>query len=247
MKVHHVSQGTAEWFKLRLGIPTASEFDNIVTPKTGKLSASAPKYAYRLIAERLLNRPVQSLDGLQYIERGKELEPQAVRQYEFENDVETESVGFITTDNGLIGASPDRLIRGKAIGLEIKCPAAHTHVGYLLSGHDEKYRPQVQGQLYVAELDQADFYSFHPRMPPATIRTPRDEPYIALMRAALDEFNERMAEMLIRAQSMGIFQAYEDVVTPVEAERGANIRSGPMPTEGELDAMLNSDNFDWGA
>lgn len=213
MKISTAPQGSAEWLTVRLGIPTASEMHNIITPKTGKLSASAQKYAYRLIAERLLNRPVQDIDSLAYIERGKELEPQAVRQYEFENDVETEPVGFITTDDGLIGASPDRLIRGRPAGLEIKCPAAHTHVGYLLDGHDEKYRPQVQGQILVAEFEYVDFYSFHPRMPPAAIRTPRDEPYIRLMRAALDEFNDRLAAMLERARSLGIFQPYGAVDT----------------------------------
>lgn len=227
MKIHNVPQGTPQWLALRLGIPTASEFDKIVTPKTGKLSASAPKYACKLIAERLLNRPVQSLDGLAYIERGKELEPQAVRQYGFENDVETDPVGFITNDAGTIGASPDRLIRGRPAGVEIKCPAAHTHVAYLLEGHDEKYRPQVQGQLYVAEFDYVDFYSFHPRMPPALIRTPRDTAYIALLHNALDEFNDRMAGMLERAKSLGIFQAYEDIATPVEVEFGDKLREGP--------------------
>lgn len=217
MKISMVRQGTPEWLAARLGIPTASEFGHIITPKTGKLSTSAPKYAYRLIAEKMLRRPVQSLDGVAYIDRGKELEPQAVRQYEFANDVETDPVGFITTDDGLIGASPDRLIRGRAAGLEIKCPAAHTHIGYLLDGHDEKYRPQVQGQMLVAEFEYVDFYSFHPRMPPATITTPRDEPYIRLLRAALDEFNDRLAAMLARAQSLGIFQSYD------ESEAGATV------------------------
>ena len=225
MKIHTVAQGTAEWFALRLGIPTASEFDQIVTPKTGKLSASARKYAYRLVAEKLLHETMQTLDGVAYIERGKELEPQAVRQYEFENDVETVPVGFITTDDGLIGASPDRLIKGRRMGLEIKCPAAHTHIGYLLDGHDEKYRPQVQGQLFVAELEQADFYSFHPRMPPATIRTPRDEPFINLLSSALVEFNERLAEMVARARSLGVFQAAAEVRTPLDSDLGDALRA----------------------
>ena len=227
MKIHQVKQGTAEWFALRLGIPTASEFDNIVTPKTGKLSAGARKYSYRLIAERLLRQPVQSLDGISYIERGNELEPQAVQQYEFENDVATDPVGFITTDDGRMGASPDRLIRGKAAGVEIKCPAAHTHIGYLLDGHDDKYRPQVQGQLLVAELEFVDFYSFHPRMPPAAIRTRRDDPYIRLMRDALEEFCDNLEEMLERAKSLGVFQAFEAVQTPAEAEYSDNLNAGP--------------------
>ena len=33
MKVHDVAQRSEAWMNLRSGIPTASEFDNLVTPK----------------------------------------------------------------------------------------------------------------------------------------------------------------------------------------------------------------------
>lgn len=228
MKIHNVQQGTPEWLKLRLGIPTASDFDHVITPVKGDLSKTAPKYACRLIAERLLNRPLLTLDGLQYIERGRELEPAAVKQYEFSNEVETDKVGFITTDDGRMGASPDRLLRGKRAGLEVKCPAAHTHMFYMLEGHEDKYKPQVQGQILIGEFEFADFYSYHPLMPPAEIRTWRDADYIAKMSAALDEFCDKLEAMLMRARSMGIFQAYEEVVTPVDAERGDQKRAAEM-------------------
>ena len=32
MIIHEVEQGSGDWLKLRLGIPTASEFDKIITP-----------------------------------------------------------------------------------------------------------------------------------------------------------------------------------------------------------------------
>ena len=89
--------------------------------------------------------------------------------------IDTEPVGFITTDDGLIGASPDRLVKGAPIGLEIKCPAPHTHLAYLLDGTAPEYKPQVQGQMLVAELERVDLYSYHDRMPPCTIKTPRDD------------------------------------------------------------------------
>jgi hypothetical protein len=42
MKIHaHIEQGSADWFKLRLGIPTASCFDLIVTPKKCDLQVRA--------------------------------------------------------------------------------------------------------------------------------------------------------------------------------------------------------------
>lgn len=219
-----VYQGSPEWFKLRMGIPTASNFHLIITPKTGKPSSSAKGYAYKLIAERLLKIPTETIEGQQWMDRGKELEPEAVRQYEFVNDVETRPVGFITTDDGMIGASPDRLIKGKPAALEIKCPAPHTHIGYLLEGPGDDYRPQVQGQLLVGEFEHADFYSYHPRMPACTLRTFREEPYLRLLVDALDQFKKTMFDMLERAKSMGVFQAYEEAATPTDAERAAQLR-----------------------
>lgn len=231
MKVYRdVAQGSADWFKLRLGIPTASCFDQIVTPKTGQFSKQAVGYAYRLLAEKLLKMPTESVEGQEWMERGKELEPQAIKQYEWVNEVETEAVGFITTDDGLIGASPDRLVKGKAVGVEVKCPAPHTHLRYLLEGQAEAYLPQVQGQLLVAELERVDFYSYHPRMPACTISTPRDEKYIELLRAGLQAFNEQLFALYERAQSLGLFQAYEEAAAPVDVERAA-----------EADAALRQD------
>lgn len=213
MKVHFVEQGTPAWLALRLGIPTASEFDRIVTP-TGKLSAQARAYAHRLTAERLLNRPMDGLDHLEWVARGKELEPEAARMYEFQKEAKTVKVGFVTTDDGQTGASPDRLA-GDAGLLEIKCPAPHTHIGYLLDGMpaDAKYKPQVQGQLLVAEREWTDFMSYSPEMPPAIIRTVRDEPFIRTLRQALDEFNDMREEMYQRALALGAFQVAPQVQT----------------------------------
>src|SRR6185312_13291104 len=124
MILHDCEQGTAEWYACRIGRPTASRFDEIVTP-TGKYSAQARKYAFQLIAERALKIPTESLDGQMWMERGKELEPQAADLYSFLNEgVELSKVGFITTDDGKIGCSPDRLA-GDCGLVEFKCPAPH--------------------------------------------------------------------------------------------------------------------------
>jgi hypothetical protein len=215
VKRHDVQQGSPEWLKLRLGIPTASEFEKIVTP-TGKLSAQARKYAHRLIAEGLLQTSLDSIDGLEWIARGKELEPDAVKLYEFENDVTTEAVGFITSDDGLIGCSPDRLV-GDAGLLEVKCPAPQTHVGYFLDGFGNDYVPQVQGQLYVAEREWCAKFSYHPEFPPVSVTTYRDEPFIKLLASSLSAFNDMKAEMLERIRAQGFFAARGRVVTPHEA------------------------------
>lgn len=218
MIIHDVEQGTPAWLKLRLGIPTASEFHRIVTPAKGELSKGAAKYRDWLIAERLMGEPLDSLDHLQWIERGKLLEPQAVAQYEFTEGVETRAVGFVTTDDGRIGASPDRLVIGRAGGVEIKCPAPQTHVGYWLDGVGADYRPQVQGQLWVAELEFVDLYVFHPSMPPVLIRTERDETYIAKLSDAVLRFCDDLDAAMERVRSGGFVATRARVRTAAEVE-----------------------------
>jgi hypothetical protein len=211
MKIIDCDQGSPEWLTARLGIPTSSEFHRIITAVKGDLSKSARKYAHELVAETLLGEPLQSTIGnLDWIVRGKLLEPQAVQQYEFSNDVETRAVGFVTTDDGRIGCSPDRLIIGQRAGLEIKCTAPQNHLGFLIDGPGDDYKQQVQGQLGIAELEYVDLYGFHPSLPPVTIRTYRDEPYITKMRAALTEFLDMRDEMLAKARASGFFQAQRE-------------------------------------
>ena len=89
MKLHRVEQGSVEWYRLRLGRPTSSNFHKIVTPK-GEPSKQAPKYLYRLVAERLLNETMDDEIGfVKWVAQGKEQEPYAVKQFEFVNDVRT--------------------------------------------------------------------------------------------------------------------------------------------------------------
>jgi len=214
--VHDVEQGSLDWLKLRLGIPTASEFSKIITPSKGDLSKSARKYAHYLVAESLMGEPLESLDHLEWIARGKELEPQAVQNYEFTYDVETQAIGFVTTDDGRMGASPDRFIIGSKAGLEIKCPSPQVHVGYLIDGPGEDYKPQVQGQLLIAELEYVDFFSYHPRCPPVRIRTYRDELYLVKMQAALELFCEMKDEMMQKARSSGFFDERANMITPID-------------------------------
>ena len=223
MKIHDMAQGSLDWYNLRIGIPTSSAFERIVAPSTGKISRpktgkgladKVRKFAFFLVSEKLLNRSLESLDGLEWIDRGKELEPMAVKMFEFENEVETKPVGFITTDDMQIGCSPDRLMIGINGAVELKCPAPQTHVGYMEEGFGDDYIPQVQGQMLVGEFDFVKLYSFHPELPPHTTLTNRDEEYIGNLRDALTEFNDYRLEMLHRIKSKGFFAERQKILLP---------------------------------
>lgn len=190
MIVHNVDQGSSAWLRLRMGIPTASAFDSIITPK-GKESAAQDTYLRELLAELVMGHPLAG-PSMPWMDRGKALEQEAASFYEFQNEIETVRVGFITNDAKTMGASPDRLVGDKGL-LEIKVPKPETHIGYLIF-HDvsEKYKPQIQGQLYVAEREWLDIVSYHPEMPPAIVHCVRDEEYIKTLAKQLNQFSERL-------------------------------------------------------
>jgi putative phage-type endonuclease len=192
MIIHDVEQRSEEWFRLRLSIPTASEFKRIVTPG-GKLSTQCEGYLDELLAEWILGTPLENFSS-EWMVRGQELEPQARQAYEFMTDQKVVKIGFVTTDNGLIGCSPDGFVGDKRL-LEIKSPSEKVHVGYMRHREvDAEYRPQIQGQLWVCEREAQDVLSYHPRLPAVIVPVVRDEAYIALLAKALDQFTEKMLE-----------------------------------------------------
>src|SRR5215510_5138122 len=98
MIVHDCKQGSQKWLELRAGIPTASQFSQILTA-TGKPSTSAERYLFTLLAERLMGHPIIEHVNF-WMTRGSEMERQALQFYEFQRDIETAAVGFITDDFG---------------------------------------------------------------------------------------------------------------------------------------------------
>jgi hypothetical protein len=202
MIIHDCPQGTPEWAAVRLGIPTASRVGDILTPKTLKLSGSAGKYRNQLVAEWLCGHPIDWSDGAGWMERGRDMEAEARKWYAFSRDCDVRQVGFISRDDGLFGCSPDGLV-GDDGGLELKCPALHTHVGYLLNPTDlaEQYRGQVQASLYVTGRAWWDLVSYSPDLPAVELRIEPDEDYIDALDMALAGFignlldcRERLAE-----------------------------------------------------
>ena len=233
MKIYRgIKQGSAAWFALRLGIPTASCFDQIITPTKRKLSASWKGYACRLISERLLNKPTETIEGQKWMDRGKELEPEAVQRFEVVNDIITTPVTFIKTDDESMGCSPDRCIFGTDPDrplkvFEAKCPAPHTHLEYHLFGRGTDYECQIQGQMMIAEVDEAIFYSYLPDGPALTLKTPRDEDFIRDLRAALRQFNDNLHEYHELAKKLGDWQAFKEVVAPIDVEYGESAEEFP--------------------
>lgn len=187
MIIHSCAQGSPEWFKLRTGIPTGSSFDKIVTKK-GALSESRKLYLCELLAERMMGEPSFNFTS-EWMQRGKEMEAEAVAYYDFQKNVDSVPVGFITDDEGRYGASPDRLVGERGL-VEIKCPKDATHVGYLIKSGKayEEYKVQAQAELLVSKGDYIDVVSYHPRLPKVIWRSEPDVPFLKLLEEAVLEF-----------------------------------------------------------
>lgn len=216
MKLYRMDQGSAVWYGARLGRPTASNFGKIVTPK-GNPSTQAATYLYKLACERLLHETQDDEIGyVKWVEHGKANQDHAIKQFQFANEIELEPGGFITTDDGLVGASPDYLVPGHREAVEVKCPAPWTQLRYLIEGPGEDHVAQVQGQIYVGGFSAVHFYSWHPQMPPYHRVVLPDPAFQAALRAALNAFCQQLERVVMQAQAMGVFAFTRQVETPAE-------------------------------
>jgi hypothetical protein len=216
-----LEQGSPEWCEARRGIPTASNFDKILTPG-GKRSTQAQAYMRHLLAEMLIGRPIHAVKT-SWMQRGNDLEGEAICFYEFDKDVAVDRVGFITNDAGTWGCSPDALVGDRGMA-EFKCPAPDTHVGYMLYEDVAKdYRVQLQGQLFVAERDWTDICSYHPELPEVIVRVERDEGYIVLLREALEEFAANLAAEAERLIERGFKLKFPSVSAGEREKHGRTI------------------------
>jgi len=174
MLLHDVDQRSEQWWSLRIGIPTASEFSKLVTSR-GAPSKSAGDYALTLAAEVYANKAeIDAWRGNQFTERGRGLENEAIGFYEFMNDVQVRRVGFITDDDQRMGCSPDGLVDPDG-SVEVKCLKAENHIKAILyhrrhGRSPTEHRLQAQGVMMICEREWCDHVYYHPDLPLLVIR-----------------------------------------------------------------------------
>lgn len=197
-EVIDVEQGSEEWHRARMGIPTTSEFKSVLGKTWGDDDPKMRRwYMLRLIGERITGEPSDFYRN-DHMERGKAMEPEARRMYEFLLDAECVRIGFLrkkTRGGFLVGCSPDSFIGDRGM-LEIKTKLPHLHLDVVLRQKvPSEHYAQCQGALWIAERDWIDFESYWPKMDPFIHRLYRDEPYIDGLERAVDEFCYDMARI----------------------------------------------------
>lgn len=157
MIIHNCEQGSEEWQQLRCGVVTMSHAKELLTGGKGKTRQS---YILDLVSERLSGKPIESYSSFD-MQRGQFLEPYALKFLEEVNGSPIDRVGFITTDDGRIGCSPDGLF-GETSGVEIKCPNPRQHIRNIKSNGFDDYIAQVQGNMWITGRQWWYLVSFCP-------------------------------------------------------------------------------------
>ena len=210
MAKYNVFETKEDWAKFRRGLFTASEVHRLLAePKlkadkeAGNLSEGAKTYVRERVAILLAPEEPQYYNS--NMERGNEVEPQAVMAYAEsigksvnDDDFVYTSVGgfvFFTDDDHNAGGTPDIII-GKTI-CEIKCPLSKTHLEYLMMRDAEElkkavpqYYSQMQMNMWLCDADSGVFISYDDRYYNDkhhlhTVEVPRDDEHIGLIKSKL--------------------------------------------------------------
>lgn len=188
MKIFYCSQRSAEWYKLRCGKLTASNFHVLMHN-----SCTAHQYIMEKALERLTGKCVPNRFWTEDLQRGIDLEPVACREYELETGNKVVHVGFVQ-HNEYVGSSPDGLV-GTEGGVEFKCPNETNF--WKLQLHPKvspQHYTQCQFNMWVCERKWWDYVNYSTMERPIIIRVPRDEEYIKAIEDRAAEVN-RMIDM----------------------------------------------------
>jgi hypothetical protein len=202
MIISEHAQGTDEWMAERVGRASASNADKMFTTAL-KVSTQRVGYMNSLLGEWMLGEKEQ-IKQTDWMTRGIELEAEARSAYEFINELSVTEVGFIFKDERMLaGCSVDGLVEGGQGQLEIKCPMAKTHIGYLLGQKlPSSYFAQVHFQLYTTGREYCDFISYHPGLPTFEVRVEREQATMDKIDELTEAFLSEMLEKRAKLESL---------------------------------------------
>lgn len=146
-----MKQNTREWEEFRKTKVGASDAPVI-------MGVSPWKTPYRLWQEKI--GEVISEEPNKYMRRGLELEGSVRFDVLLSLGIEVFPKVLISKEHPWMMASLDGIDESGKIVIEIKCPGKEDHAKALSGKVPEKYFPQLQHQMFVAEVDSMLYISF---------------------------------------------------------------------------------------
>lgn len=120
----------------------------------------------RLVLERITGQAQEDGYANAAMQRGADLEPDALGAYELHSGLTVWPVGFCEHDSLLAGCSPDGRVGDFEGIVEAKCPKSATHLEYLRSDSaPSDYMPQITHNLWITGAAWCDFVSYDDRFP----------------------------------------------------------------------------------
>lgn len=207
-----VEQGSAEWIKARMGLPTASMFSVMMASgKDEEASKTRTDYLYELAGEIISGIPSERFNNAA-MARGHAMEDEARDHYERTHLGATLTRVGLVKNSGLmkyatVGASPDALVeeRGRRGGLEIKTMMPKLMIKRLLAGAvmPPEHRAQVHGNIWICEAEWWDLKIFWHRMPNFTVRVERDDVFVKQISDECERFSYELKTLVERLRKMG--------------------------------------------
>src|SRR5580704_15686803 len=189
LDVETTPQGSPEWFEARRGKITSSEF--------GKLMVGNEERKGRLTLLRTLAGEVVSgrvAEGYvnAYMQRGKELETEALDWYARTRFVDLERIGFVYDPDLDAGWSPDAGI-GDEGAVEVKTAAPHLLIPLLEKMEKREFpnehKAQCQGgALWIGRRKWIDLVIYFPGMPKFVMRAEPEAEYHANLKREVSSF-----------------------------------------------------------
>ena len=167
VRISEHAQRTPGWFADRCGKVTGSACAAIFAKgrTKGEESSERRKYRLQLALETITGQPAGSTYTNAAMQRGIDLEAEAVAAYEAATGNMVTVPGFMFAEDEQIGASLDGLVNEDG-ALEVKVPDATTHLSYLRAKRiPPEYQAQVTHNLFVSGRRWLDFVSYDPRFP----------------------------------------------------------------------------------
>lgn len=162
MKYNDIEQNSEEWYDIRVGKVTTSNFGKFMANYGKSFGEPAKKYAFKLAKEQLTGvKSDEEVYSNKYMELGHEWEPVACREYQNKTFEIVTNGGFCEHETFKnVGGSPDGLVGTKG-GIEIKSVIAWTQRNNIKrGGFDPSYKWQILGNIWLCDLDWLDFISY---------------------------------------------------------------------------------------
>lgn len=190
MIIHNFDQRTEEWYQIRLGRLTGSDFHTFLgaseTKKNKLLQKAAEKITGESDEEHIITEDIK---------RGIDLEDEAILMYEMQTGNTVDKVGFIERDE-FSGCSPDGLVGEEGI-IEVKCPKQSVFLKQVVEDKIKpEYYTQIQYNLFISGRKWCDYIAYNKKFPLFIKRFTVDKEVFEKIEKALNECTEKIKEFI---------------------------------------------------